>query len=328
MKELLNNKKSVSYVGLIFVVFVWGTGPLISKYFLDYYSPTFGVAWSSVVSVVALAIMFRKRLKEINLDYFKVAIPLGVFYTGANLMQKIGLQYTTPTIYSFLENLSCLVVPFLMWWFIKKKPALLQILGSLVCLASAFVLSGLGTKQTGFSLGFGEILCGLAGIFYGVNIAGTGAFTKKFDSALYIMILLAVESVLSFIVAIAFHFIQINGAPIEAIRFSWNPLLLLTRIAFVLISSTLCWVIRTNSMKYVDATVVAVMMPFSSIIAGTLSVLVGMDELTLNLVLGAVLGFIAMIICALGDMRSDKKEKNRLIKIDSCEVDYEKNQHS
>ncbi len=306
MQNLLKNKKNISYAGLIFVVFVWGLAPITSKYFLNYYSPTFGVAWGDIFSVAVLAFIFRKRLKNITKDYFKVAIPLGVFYTSANLMQKIGLQYTTPTVYSFLENLSCIVVPFLTWWFIKKKPAVLQIVGSIICLISAFVLSGIGASG-GFSLGVGEILCGLAGIFYGINIAGTGAFTKNFDSALYIMVLLFVECILSFIVAIAFHFITINGAPVETIRFSWNPVLLLSRIAIVLISSTLCWVIRTNSMKHVDATVVAVMMPFSSIVAGILSVLVGMDELSVNLVLGAVLGLIAMLICAFGDIKADKR---------------------
>lgn len=236
---------------------------------------------------------------------------MGVFYTAANLLQKIGLQYTTPTVYSFLENLSCVVVPFLVWWFVKKKPSVLQIIGSIVCLGSAFVLSGLCSSGETFSIGIGEILCALAGILYGVNIAGTGAFTKGFDSALYIMVLFTVESVLSLIASFAFNFITVNGVPIETIRFSWDPLLLLSRIAVILVSSTLCWVIRTNSMKYVDATVVAVMMPFSSVIAGILSVLVGMDVLTINLVIGAILGFAAMIICAFGDMMSDKKAREK-----------------
>jgi drug/metabolite transporter (DMT)-like permease len=149
----------------------------------------------------------------------------------------------------------------------------------------------------------------LAGIFYGVNIAGTGAFTKKLNSALYIMVLLAIESVLALIVSLAFHFIKVDGVAMETIRFSFEPLLLLARIALVLLSSALCWVIRTNSMKHVDATVVAVMMPFSSIIAGVLSVLVGMDALSTNLVVGAVLGFIAMLVCAFGDIMADKKAK-------------------
>ena len=62
-------------------------------------------------------------------------------------------------------------------------------------------------------------------------------------------------------------------------------------------------------MKYVDATVIAVMMPFSAVIAGVLSVIVGMDELTTNLVVGAVLGLAAMLICAFGDAISDRKAK-------------------
>lgn len=295
------NKKTLSYLGLAFVVLVWGTGPLTSKFFLDYYSPTFGVAWGSLLSSLALLILCRKKLKTLTREYFRVALPLGFFYTSANLCQKIGLKFTTPTVYSFLENLSCIVVPFLVWWFLKKRPGVLEILGSVVCLCSAFVLSGLGSAG-GFSLGLGEGLCALAGILYGVNIAGTGAFTKKLDGALYIMILLGFESVASLLLSLVFH-----GVGLEPIAFSFDPLLFFSRAMVVLISTTLCWVIRTNSMKHVDATVVAVMMPFSSVIAGVLSVLCGMDALTTNLVLGAVLGFGAMMICAAGDIREGKK---------------------
>lgn len=311
-KFLTSNRNQFwAYSGLVFVIFVWGTVPLTSKYFLDYYSPSFGVAWTSMVSFVALATILRKKFKNITRDYFKVAVPLGIFYTVAIVSQKIGLQYTTPAVCAFFENLSCVVVPFLMWWFIKKKPAILQIVGSIVCLLSMFVLSGLGAPDKGISIGVGEILCAFAGILYGVNMAGAGAFTKEFDSALYIMVLTAVQSVLSLIIAVAFNFIIVNGAPIETIRFSWNPVLLLSRIAIVLVSSTLCWIIRTNSMKYVNTTVIAVMMPFSAVIAGILSVIVGMDELTTNLVLGASLGLAAMLICVLGDVVSDRKTKEK-----------------
>ena len=181
--------------------------------------------------------------------------------------------------------------------------------GSAVCLASAFVLSGLGASGEGFSLGLGEILCALSGIFYGVNIAGTGAFAKKLDAGIYIMLQMFLESAVSLITAIVFHYVQIDGAPMEIIRFSWNPLLLCSRVAIILISNTLCWIIRTNSMKHVDASVVAVMMPFSAIIAGVLSVLAGMDVLSLELVIGALLGLVAMLICAVGDILADKRER-------------------
>ena len=301
------NKKTLSYLGLFFVVLVWGTGPLTNKLFLAYYSPSFDVFFSSAASALVLFILCRKKLHLLTREYFYVALPLGFFYTAAHLSQKIGLQYTTPTVFSFLENLSCLVVPFLMWLFLKKKPAALQFLGSIVCLFSAAALSGLGAG--GFSLGVGELLCALAGILYGVNIAGTGAFAKRFDAALYIMVLLGFEGLLSLIISLVFH-----ASGVEPIAFSFDPLLLFPRLAVALVTSTLCWVIRTNSMKYVDATAVAVIMPFCSIIAGVLSVLFGMDVLTPNLIVGAVLGLAAMLICAAGDYMADKKANQLSIK--------------
>jgi drug/metabolite transporter (DMT)-like permease len=312
MSNLLSNKKVTSYAGLSFVVLAWGLSGIASKFYLNYYSPTFGVAWTSFISAVALLVIFRKKLKNLNANYFKTALILGVFYSTANLSQKIGLQYTTPTMYAFFENLSCVVVPFLVWGLAKQKPSILQIIGSAVCLLSAFVLSGLGSASQNLIIGKGEILCAAAGIFYGVNIAGTSVYTKEFDSALYIMLILFFESIISLIASICFNFITINGAPIEVIRFSFDPLILISRIAIVLVSSALCWVIRTSSMKHVNATVVAVMMPFSSIITSAVSVLVGMDKLTSNLIIGAILGLIAMLICAAGDIASDKKHKQTI----------------
>ena len=113
MNNLLSNKKVTSYAGLSFVVLVWGLSGIASKFYLNYYSATFGVAWTSFISAVALLVIFRKKLKNLNANYFKTALILGVFYSTANLSQKIGLQYTTPTMYAFFENLSCVVVPFL-----------------------------------------------------------------------------------------------------------------------------------------------------------------------------------------------------------------------
>ena len=214
--------------------------------------------------------------------------------------------------YAFLENLSCVVVPIVVLILCKKLPSLLQIIGSVVCLISALVLSGLGSGAQTLNIGIGEILCAVAGVFYGINIAGTSIYTKKLDSALYIMLILLFESAISFVASIIFNFVTINGTPIEAIRFSVDPLILISRVIITLTSSALCWIIRTNSMKHVAPTVVAVMMPFSSIITSIISVALGMDVLTINLVAGAILGFIAMVICSIGDIIADKKhDKNQ-----------------
>ena len=81
-------------------------------------------------------------------------------------------------------------------------------------------------------------------------------------------------------------------------------------VLVALLSHTVCWIIRTNVMKHLDATVVAVMMPCSAVITGILSILLGMDTLTPTLFGGAVLMFSASALSGLGDARI-KKTKNK-----------------
>lgn len=288
-------KKQLAYLGLVVVIFVWGIVPLITLHFYNYYSPTIRIAFGDLICAISLLFIAGKHLKMLNKTYFKVAIPTGFFMALANILQKIGLQYTTPTHYAFLENLSCLVVPILLIFFIKKKPSWLTIFASVLCLVSSFALTGMNANQSGVSV-IGDILCALAGIFYGVNIAGTGAFAKKLYAPLYLMLQMVTEMVVSFVGAIAFH-----ATRIEPIRFSFDWRLILANVAVIFISSTVCWLIRTNAMKYVDATVVAVMMPFSSVVTTVLSVVAGSDTLTWNLVIGVVLGLAAIILSGFGD---------------------------
>ncbi|MBE6779020.1 MAG: DMT family transporter [Ruminococcaceae bacterium] len=295
--------KLLAYGGLVFVIIVWGIAPMITLYFYQYYSPTIRIAFASLVGATGLFILSRKKLKRLNKTYFAVAIPTGFFLSVANILQKIGLQYTTPTHYAFLENLSVLVVPLLLFLLFKKKPTLLTVLGALLCLFSSYIISSMTASNGGAGL-VGDILCALAGVFYGVNIACTGAFAKKLEAPLYLMIQFFTEMVISFTSAVVLH-----KMGIEKIMFDFRWQLVLANTVVVLITYTLCWLIRTNAMKHIDATVVAVVMPFSAVITAIVSIIAGSDSLTADLVIGAVLGLIAVILSGLGDRPAQKKQQ-------------------
>lgn len=287
--------KRIAYLGLVFVIFIWGISPLITLQFYKYYSPTIRIAFGSLVSATVLLIISWKKIRLLNKTYFIIAIPTGFFMALANVVQKIGLQYTTPTHYAFLEHLSVIVVPILLFFFSKKKPSFLTIFAAILCLLSSFILTGMSADTSGVSA-VGDILCAVAGIFYGVNIAGTGAFAKKLYTPLYLTIQMFTEVIVSFVGAIIF-----DVTKIEKIMFNFDWRLILANIVFVFVSSTICWLIRTTAMKSVDASVVAVMMPFSSVVTMILSILTGKDTLTANLIIGAILGLIAIILSGLGD---------------------------
>ena len=301
--------KVKAYLGLVFVVFVWGVGPLFTASLLKVYSPSIYSAIGSLISATALLIISAGRLRELNSEYFRLAIPTGLFVALASLIQKIGLQYTTPAKYSFLENLSCITVPILLFILIKKKPKPLTVLSCLMCLVGSSVLT---ETELGGGIGRGELLCALAGIFYGVNIAVTGTYTKNLYAPMYVMIQLWVQTAVSLIAALGMNFIRINGEPMETIRISWRPEHIIGLAALVLVSSTLCWVVRTNAMKRVDAAAVAVLMPCSSVVTGIASVIAGIDTLSPNLVIGALIDFAAAVISGLSDARERTGKSGRV----------------
>lgn len=300
------------YAALIFVILIWSITPVINPYFYKRISPTICTFISGLAAVISLISIIGKNFSRIDKHFLRVAIPTGLINSAASIIQKIGLLYTTPSRYAFLENLSCVVVPILMFVFIKKKPSVLKILAAVLCLFGCFLLSG-GNITAGGGFGVGEILCAVSGILYGVNIAATGAFAKNLYAPLYVMIHMIVHTVTSGFTAIALGNIQFNGAPISPIYFEWNlPLILLIALIAVL-SNTVCWIIRTNVMKHLDATVVAVMMPFSAVITGVLSILLGMDTLTPTLVGGACVVFLASVLSGIGDLKKwDYSHKSKM----------------
>ena len=65
--------------------------------------------------------------------------------------------------------------------------------------------------------------------------------------------------------------------------------------------------IRTEALKYVNASVVAVIMPFSSVVTGVVAVCVGKDVFAPRLLLGGLAILTASILSGVGDARESKR---------------------
>lgn len=307
-----SHKRAFAYGGILFVVCIWGLYPIFTSDLLSSYSGGIFSFVSSLISAVVLLLECLPKLRLIDRSYFKVAVPTGFFVALANLFQKIGLQYTTPTRYAFLENLSCVVVPILLFLFIRKKPSVLTLTASALCLVGCFVLSGLAFSGGGALFGVGEILCASAGIMYGVNIAATGVYAQRFHAVPYVMIQTWVNVAVSGAAAVALNAIEINGAPIEAIAFSWDPKRLAMIAVLVLTVSTFGWIVRTEALKYVNAAAVAVIMPFSSVVTGIVAVCVGKDTFGLPLLLGGSVIILSSILSSAADIKESRAAKKHL----------------
>ena len=70
-----------------------------------------------------------------------------------------------------------------------------------------------------------------------------------------------------------------------------------------------CWVARAWSMRYIDAVTVSLLVPLSAAVATTLSISFGMENFTLNLLIGGLIILLSIAISAIFDYRKGCQSK-------------------
>ena len=301
---------------LVFVVFFWGIDPIINAYFYKYYS---AAVFSTILTFFAFLFFFIlsiKKLKLLNRDYLKIAVPICALNAIACLLQRIGLQYTTPANYAFLDHLACVSVPIMLFVYLKKKPQWDEVTSCALCLCGCFILTGMSFSD--LSLGIGDILCGAAGLLLGVCSSSIAVFAKKLDITLYMMIHTAAYFLVSLILAISLNFITVGGVPMEIAKFTPSPLLLIVVALFGLVDIAICWLCRTEAVKHIGPTTVTVVMPLCAVITGVVSVIFGMDKINQNLLIGGAIVLVALLLPTVREIISNKvKASKHLVNNDS-----------
>lgn len=288
------------WVVLFSVVLIWGISPLFNKLLVDVYSPALLSGLRGLLSAVVLLLVSVKKWKRIDRSYILLATLTGLFYGAGCIFQYTGLRFTTPAKSAFLENVSLISTPVFLFLYTRKKPTVWTIVAALICFVGVGVIAlESGVSSDSFRFGKGDLLVVIAGVFYGANIATTGVYAKKLDSVLLVGLQQAVIAVISFSYSFAF----------EDVKFSFAPTDLCMLVAISLISTALCQVLRVYALRKIDASIVSVVMPFSALTTGVLSVVCGTDDLTWNLVLGGGLIVTAIFLSQKGG--SSQKEENK-----------------
>lgn len=301
-----NRTVALAYLGIIFVVIIWGLSPTAKKALIgDSFSASIYSTITSLAGACSLLVISLGKIKELNRGYFKIAVPTGICISVAAFLQAIAYNFdASPTNQAFLENLSCITVPVILFFTIRKRPSILTVTACLFCLVSSMVLAGV--FSTGGSFYTVDILNAMAGVLYGVNIAFTGMSAKKYVPQLYVMIQLFIQTFFSALMTVIFNFTNIGGSSVDPFVFTNNLWLILAVVLIGIVTKAVCWTVRTKAMKYVSSTVVAVIMPLSAVVTSVVAVAVGQDTLSPSLVIGAALGLTASFMSAAGDIREKR----------------------
>ena len=302
MSQMKITKGAWAYVELILVVLIWSFSPIISNLEIvkDNYSPGMIIALRSLFAVLALAVINGKRLMKINKEYLKWAVPSGFILGAASICQMVGYRYGAgPGESAVLENLALIVIPILLFVFVKQKPTWTKILAAVLCFIGSAIIALAGSAGDLLSVSLGKWLACLSGILYGANFVITGTYAKKLDSGVFVFVQITVQTLTAF----AYVFIgeQILLAKENVFVCSLELAPLLTVAALGILATGICWTLRAHCLKKIPVMIASVIMPFSTVLTGIWSLIGGLEPFTWNLLIGGVIVVGAILLAQFGD---------------------------
>lgn len=184
---------------LVLAAAIWGLGTVVIKDAVDVISPFWLVGIRFLSAGVLLSLILLPRMvRRLDVSHLKAGLVLGAFVALTYLLNTTGLAYTTASNSSFLTATYCVLVPFLAWAVMRKRPTGFNLTAAFLCIvgiglvalpaggAAAEATAGAGAaaatagleaagtvaagSETGFALGLGDGLTLASAVACGMHI--------------------------------------------------------------------------------------------------------------------------------------------------------------
>ncbi|MBE6948978.1 MAG: DMT family transporter [Ruminococcaceae bacterium] len=281
----MNETKKKDLIGrlaLLTTTLIWGTSFVVLKSTLDSVSTLYVLAFRFTGAAAIMALFSIKHLKEIDNEYLMDGLKTGICLFLAYVFQTYGLVYTTAGKNAFLTATYCVIVPFLNWIFTKQRPDRYNASAAVICIIGC----GLVSLQDDFSVGIGDALTMVCGLFYALHIIALSNSTKSKSPVLISMLQFAVAGILSWVFAFLVEPFPTNIPADAAVSI----------VYLCVMCTAVCFFLQAVGQKYTPPTQVAIILTLESVFGATISAFVYNDPITFRLILGFVLIFAAVLI--------------------------------
>lgn len=262
---------------------IWGTSFFIMKNALDAVPVFFLLAIRFTAGAVLLALVCARRWKAFTPDYLWRGAVMGGFLCLAYSVQTFGLSMTTPSKNAFLTAVYCVIVPFLTWAVVKKRPDRYNIAAALLCVTGV----GLVSLNEQLSINTGDLLTLVCAIFYASHIVAVEKVSPGKDITLLTV----------FQFAFAGLFAWIGGAltetfPAQALT---DPQVFLPLLYLCVMATTVALLFQNVGQVWSDPASASVILSLESVFGVLFSVIFYGDPVTPRLLMGFVLIFVAVV---------------------------------
>jgi len=269
-------------LALFLAALIWGTSFVIMKSTVDIFPPSVLLGIRFTIGTVLLSVIFYKKLKLLNRDYFIKGGIIGLMLFTAYFTQTWGLTDTTPGKNAFLTAAYCVMVPFLMWFVTKKAPDRYNITAAILCLTGI----GFVSLTQGFSISFGDSFTLLGAFFYAAHMVVIAIFSKDKDPVLLTILQFGTSAILSWFVSL-FGAKMPESIPVASVFGIFYLGIFCTGIAMLL---------QNIGQKYSDASSASIILSLEAVFGVLVSILCRTENLTFSMAFGFILIFISVII--------------------------------
>ena len=269
---------------LFAAAFIWGSSFFIMKGAVDVI-PTFyllAIRFTGGALLLAL-VCWKKWRRHFTKDYLWRGAVIGAFLFLAYSVQTFGLMGTTPSKNAFLTAVYCVLVPFLYWIAVKKRPDRYNILAAVLCVAGV----GLVSLTNDFTITWGDGLTLVCAFFYAAHIVAVAKVSPAKDIYLLTVFQFAFAALYAWICGALFQELP----PTSVISSD----LIIQMAYLVVMATTVALLFQNVGQVWSDPSSAAVILSLESVFGVLFSVLFYGDPVTGQLLAGFALIFVAVV---------------------------------
>lgn len=270
---------------IIAATIIWGSSFVIVKDVTNAVSPAWILAFRFTFAAIIMAVaLFKYRKLYVERSHIGFGLLFGLVLFCAYYAQTIGITDTTPGKNAFLTAAYCIIVPFLAWFLARRKPNRHNIAAALLCIVGIGFISLDGS----LAMRFGDAMTLVGAFFYALHIVLVSKYSPNRNILVLTMWQFAGAALCSFAVAGAFEPMPV-----------WASLSAETWIALVYLTvacTNLALMFQNIGQAHLPPASAALLLSLESVFGVAFSVALGAEDLTVRVIIGFALVFIAIVV--------------------------------
>ena len=280
---------------LLLTSIMWGGGFIATEFSLGSMTPLQVMTIRFLIATIILCSVFFNQLKQISKSTLKKGTLAGFFLFVGFVFQTVGLKYTTVSNNAFLSAIAVIFVP-IIGIFLGRKIDRYGIIGTILTVIGIAFLTIKGSLT---SINIGDVLTILGAMFYAIQILLVDMFAKEEDVTVFTIVQITMCFLFSLITML------IRGDLFFNITFNSGGGV----IYLAVFSTAIGLFLQVLGQKSTTETRAAIIMSTESVFGTIFAIILLNQALTIKVIIGCIIIFIAIIISEVKPFA--KKQKNK-----------------